>query len=301
MTIVVLGSERDAHVHEIERCLRSRQVEVAVLESEKFPWSLTLSHTLASGSFAITLPSGRKLDWQEVHSAYWRSYDGVAPSPLDDTAAAGREERDATSLFESLLLEPGPRWINEWAAVRLHWTKPAQLARIVRSAETTFPVPATLVSNDEEALRAFAAEQGACIVKNAQGGDSTRPFDPATFDGTRLRRAPVTVQRKVQGDDVRVYVIGEQVFACTIQSAWSDYREDPEPRITSVQLDGLDEVRSRRVAAHLGLAFTALDLRRDEDGQLWFLEANPSPMFLGFERRTGQPLTAALIDLLMSV
>ena len=32
-----------------------------------------------------------------------------------------------------------------------------------------------------------------------------------------------------------------------------------------------------------------------------FLEANPSPMFLGFEARTGLPLTAALTTLLVDV
>jgi hypothetical protein len=30
-----------------------------------------------------------------------------------------------------------------------------------------------------------------------------------------------------------------------------------------------------------------------------FLEANPSPMFLGFERRSGLPLTEALGELLL--
>ena len=36
------------------------------------------------------------------------------------------------------------------------------------------------------------------------------------------------------------------------------------------------------------------------DGQYVFLEANPSPMFLGFEAQTGLPLTAALADLLLA-
>jgi len=31
-----------------------------------------------------------------------------------------------------------------------------------------------------------------------------------------------------------------------------------------------------------------------------FLEANPSPMFLGFEERTGLPLTESLTELLVS-
>jgi hypothetical protein len=45
--------------------------------------------------------------------------------------------------------------------------------------------------------------------------------------------------------------------------------------------------------------WTGIDLRRTPDGRHVFLEANPSPMFLGFERRSGLPLTEALVALLI--
>ena len=52
------------------------------------------------------------------------------------------------------------------------------------------------------------------------------------------------------------------------------------------------------MARALDLLWTGIDLRRTPEGRYVFLEANPSPMFLGFESRSGLPLTAALADLL---
>ena len=37
----------------------------------------------------------------------------------------------------------------------------------------------------------------------------------------------------------------------------------------------------------------------DKPAARYFLEANPSPMFLGFESRCGLPITEALVELLL--
>ena len=46
---------------------------------------------------------------------------------------------------------------------------------------------------------------------------------------------------------------------------------------------------------------SGIDFRRTPEGQYFFLEANPSPMFLGFQRRADLPLTERLIALLVDV
>ena len=55
----------------------------------------------------------------------------------------------------------------------------------------------------------------------------------------------------------------------------------------------------RHVARALDLVWAGIDLRRTAAGEYFFLEANPSPMFLGFEAATGLPLTEALTELLL--
>ena len=49
----------------------------------------------------------------------------------------------------------------------------------------------------------------------------------------------------------------------------------------------------------LMLEWTAIDWRLQPTGEYIFLEANPSPMFLHFERQTGFPITQKLVNLLM--
>jgi glutathione synthase/RimK-type ligase-like ATP-grasp enzyme len=54
----------------------------------------------------------------------------------------------------------------------------------------------------------------------------------------------------------------------------------------------------RRLVRRLGLVYAAIDLRRRRGGEHVFLEVNPSGQWLGFEERTGQPITRAMARLL---
>ena len=98
---------------------------------------------------------------------------------------------------------------------------------------------------------------------------------------------------------MRVFVAGQRVLACEIQSSHVDFRDDPDPRITPCALPADVTAWCLRAARALELLWTGIDVRRTPAGRHVFLEANPSPMFLGFEERTGLPLTDALAGLLL--
>jgi glutathione synthase/RimK-type ligase-like ATP-grasp enzyme len=53
------------------------------------------------------------------------------------------------------------------------------------------------------------------------------------------------------------------------------------------------------IAKAFFLEWTAIDWRLKPNGEYVFLEANPSPMFLHFERQTGFPITQELVKLLI--
>jgi hypothetical protein len=57
---------------------------------------------------------------------------------------------------------------------------------------------------------------------------------------------------------------------------------------------------SQLIAERLHLLWTGMDLRLQPDGQYVLFEANPSPMFLGFEERSGLPLSGALLEILLA-
>src|SRR5205085_2022607 len=122
-------------------------------------------------------------------------------------------------------------WVNGWGAFQLHQTKPVQLAR---AAARGAAVPATLLSNDPEEVRAFAARHPACIFKPVQGGAHARRLTPAHLTADNLRNlalAPVTLQEEVPGTNVRAFVAGERVLACEVRSDHLDYRDSADPAI----------------------------------------------------------------------
>jgi glutathione synthase/RimK-type ligase-like ATP-grasp enzyme len=135
-----------------------------------------------------------------------------------------------------------------------------------------------------------------------QGGAHTRRLTQAELTAENLENlklAPVSIQEEIPGTNVRAFVAGARVLACEIATAAVDFRDDEAQRITPHKLASDQEEMCRAVARTLGLVWTGIDFRLTRDGRYVFLEANPSPMFMGFEELSGLPLTDALATLLL--
>ncbi len=57
---------------------------------------------------------------------------------------------------------------------------------------------------------------------------TTREISLADLDRLARSEGPVLVQRMIEGDDVRVHVVGDAVIACRFSSTTIDYRSDRE-------------------------------------------------------------------------
>jgi hypothetical protein len=299
MAVLILGNDRDEHAQHVHAYLSTRGAEAQFLDTQCFPTELQICHDPAAGNGTIRLPGGRMFDFSEIGSVYWRSYGGVAAPELPDAEQAFIAANDARSLLESLLLCLPARWVNGLAGYRWHQTKPAALARV---AALGLAVPATVVTNDPQAVLAFADRHERCIFKPVQGGAHTERVTRDHLSERNLASlalAPVTIQEEVPGVDVRVFVADQRVLACEIRTDVLDFRNDPGAQIVAIDLPADVADTCRRAAAALDLVWTGIDLRRTPDGRHVFLEANPSPMFLGFERRSGLPLTESLVALLL--
>ncbi len=299
MTVLILSDEGDEHALHVASCLQTRGVPVKFLNSEDFPARCRLVLHPQPWDGALLLPGGERLPFGEIRSVYWRTLAGFSTTVLPDPEQTLIAENDTRSLFESLLMELPVRWVNGWEAYQLHQRKPAALARVARLG---VPVPDTLFGNDAEAIVQFAQKHPRCIFKPVQGGAFTERLTPDHLTPENLQSltlAPVTLQEEVQGQDVRVFVAGEEVLACEIHSHSLDYREDPDPKIVPLQLPEQVRRQCLAIARTLHLLWTGMDFRRREDGTYVFLEANPSPMFLGFQQRSGLPLDEHLVRLLL--
>jgi hypothetical protein len=298
MTVLILGGMDDAHACHVLEHLRFGGSDAELLDSRWFPSVLQIAYGPAPESGSLRLPTGRRLAFEEIGSVYWRCYNSVHTPDLPDPEQSFIAANDARGLFESVLIRLPARWVNGWRAYQLHQTKPVQLAIVVALG---VPVPATLLGNDPEAVRDFAVRHPRCIFKPVQGGAHTRHLTPAHLDDDNLRNlalAPVTVQEEVPGTNVRVFVAGERVLACEVRSGSLDFRDDDNPHIVPHDLPDDVAAWCLRAARALELLWTGIDLRLTPEGRYVFLEANPSPMFMGFESRSGLPLTSSLAALL---
>ena len=298
----IIGPVSDPQVACVASALRRRGAAPVVLDLGQFPHTLRLS--LRDG-----VPSADGVDLLAVSSWYVRSLPLPLPfrvTPAADTRvqqrnyAAGRERRSLLAGFVAALAATGSALVNPPERMAQHFRKCEQLDAL-RAAGV--PVPATLATNDPDAVVTFAGEVGALVYKPLAGGGRCRRLTDADLSAERLSRlaaAPVLFQAEVPGTNIRVYVVGGAVVAAyQIVSDELDYR-GAEADVRAVRLAAGQADVCRRAAAGCGMTFTGLDLRRRPDGGFAVLECNPSPMFAGIQRRTGaEPVSDALAELLL--
>lgn len=176
-------------------------------------------------------------------------------------------------------------------------SKPYQAQLIARVGLRT---PRTLVTNRPEAALAFRERHGRVIYKSISAHRSV--VQELTEDRLtqldRIRVLPTQFQELIGGDDVRVHVVWDEVFATRIVSAAVDYRyaadQGAEASYEPTTLPEAVAVRCRALSRALDLPLCGIDLKRTSGGQYYCLEANPCPAYSCFEEQTGQPISMAI-------
>jgi hypothetical protein len=301
--VLILGDRDDEHAACVRAMLSDAGHNATILDTAEYPANLALSYSPRTNSARIEFPDAQTLDWSDIYSIYWRQFTGVGSSLLPDPEQAFIAENDSRSLVESMLLSLDGKWVNSYRAWRLHQVKPAQLARVCSlNLDPVVKIPRTLLTNSRRELQGFARSVGPCIFKPVQGGAHTRILSDEYLSDDHLdnlHHAPVTVQQYVEGTDIRVFVAGRKVIACRIETDALDFREDLNVKIDPHTLSPDLAAACIRIAGALDLVWTGIDLRLTGKGEYFFFEANPSPMFLGFESRCDLPLSESLIGLLV--
>lgn len=311
-TILIVSHTNDPHALDVLQRLEQRGADAVLFDTGRLPREtrLTIAHD-AAGWGANARFDGRDLDFSTVRSVWWRR-----PQPFQmDPSVGNTEDRHfvygethaAVSALWSLL---DARWVNDpdrdEAASRKGWQ--LRLAR-----EAGLRIPETLMTNDPETARAFVAARAGqpVIYKAFSATESTwretrvlRPEEEDLLDSVQF--APVIFQQYIKAKfDIRVTVVGDQVFAAAIHSQTTsyvhDFRIDMEnARIEAFEMPADVTAGLLRLMARLGLVYGAADFRLTPDGDMVFLEVNPAGQWLFVEQATQQPIAAALADKLMA-
>ena len=119
--------------------------------------------------------------------------------------------------------------------------------------------------------------------------------------------APVIFQEYVPAvRDIRVTIVGPKTFATAICPPAGGYDVDYRMDIDGARFEAIDlpAPTTRKLKAmmkRMGLVYGAVDLRRTPDDTYVFLEVNPAGEWRFVEEKTGQPITAAMAQLLVAL
>ncbi len=257
------------------------------------------SHAVAAGRLQGSfVHQARVHAFEAVQGLYLRPFGRTTP---DQPPPARRQQQlwcqawaDLGELFHGTV-------VNRVSAMGSNASKPFQQRLL---AELGFAVPPTLVSNDPQEVLAFEAEQGPLIYKSASGVRSiVRELDAGAKRRLGLlRHCPTLFQKRLRGSNVRVHVVGQEVYATEIDAEAVDYRyasrQGADALLRPTTLEARTRERCLRASQILGLPLVGLDLMLADDGRTYCFEANPSPGYSFFEDATGQDISGALARLL---
>ena len=289
--ILVWGSVSDSPVERVIEALSSRGSQFCHISESDLP---TMRYDLSFGAVLSGWIEvrGHRIPIGDVHSLYIRP--GTPPEGASQDAA--KTLIGVASHLEGVV-------INRPAAGRANASKPYQLGLIARAG---FRVPETLITTDPEAARAFLTKHRLLIYKSLSGIRSivatVDQKDEARMED--VRSGPVQFQAYVPGLDVRVHVVGERWFACSVQSEAADYRyagaSGAPAELTAFDLPEPIAKKLVAMTRAMDLAVAGIDLRLTPDGSWVCFEVNPSPGFPWFEDATGHPIAEAIAELLES-
>ena len=309
MTVLILSTAPDVHAQAVLAALSARGTRAELVDTAEFPARLALAIGFEDGRrrFQLRRRDGGMLDFDTIRSVWWRR-----PQPFKLPAGMTPAHQrfalsEATTAFQGLYQSLDAFWVNIPAhdAVAAH--KPYQLAI---AQQIGLEIPPTLITNDVEAARDFwQRHKGEVIYKQFIATHETwretrqlKSEDEILAD--TVAHAPVIFQKHVPAvADLRVTAVGGTFFAAAADVRKADYPQDVrmnlDAKYAAHDLPAEIIAKLRQLMQRLGLVYGAIDLRLTPDGRYVFLEINPAGQFLYIENATGQPIAAALADVLL--
>ncbi|WP_031511174.1 ATP-grasp ribosomal peptide maturase [Streptomyces megasporus] len=311
--ILIIADRADWPTDRVVTTLTDRGAEVFRMDTADFPQEVSLTAGIDpgrpwSGELRTAL---RAVALDQIGAVYYR-----APNAFRFPHGMSEAERkfafaQARAGFGGVLAALTCRWVNHPAAIARAEYKPQQLA-VARAVGLR--IPPTLITNQPENVRAFAAQtQGPLVCKPIASpvlieGDQfrtvyTRRLEPGDLADLRgIQTTAHLFQAWIdKAHEIRLTVVGDRMFAAEIhagsQAAHVDWRSDYaslEYRPTQLPDEVTETVRV--FMDRMNLRFAALDFIVDPQGRHWFLEANSCGQWDWIQHATGLPIAEAIAD-----
>jgi glutathione synthase/RimK-type ligase-like ATP-grasp enzyme len=313
VNVMVWGVPSESPVELLLGALSRRSADVLLVHPRRFLARSVEVGISGGGLHGSIRVEDRTTDVGDISGVYVRPIEPELVPELRGVAADDPAMRRARAEFDALMAftEAAPdalgcRVASRLSAMASNMSKPYQ-AQLVQQGG--FDTPETVVTDDPDEARAFVRAHHGAIYKSVSGVRSIVSVVDLDRDAERLERirwCPVQFQENVRGRDVRVHVVGDEVYAAIVDSSATDYRyaraqvgEDA----TLAPYTLPDDVAERcvRLARDLDLPFAGVDLSLADDGRVVCFEVNPSPGYSWYETAAGLPIADALARWLMRV
>lgn len=309
-TVLVVTEVNDPTADLVIRELYDRGTHVARIDPGDFPHQVKASAAFDDSGMSGTLTTPtRSIESGALRSVYWRRPSPYrAPAHLDTQDAAWVVDQSRWGFGGVLASLPEALYVNHPWRNRDAESKPAQLAA---AATAGFTVPPTLVTNNPDAAREFAAKHAPIVYKPLWHGDYHA--DDGTGRTIWVQCVlPENIDESVAGAahqfqacvdkeaDIRLTVVSDRMFAVRIDGAPRlDWRQDyPLLAYTSVPVPDHITEAVRIYLSVFGLEFGAFDFALRRDGAWVFLECNPNGQWAWFDDPVPAQITRAIADLL---
>ena len=299
--VLLCGIPSEPPLAMVREALQRIGVQTVIFNQRQFA-SMAIRFEIAGGKVTGWLENeGCGYPLEGFTGIYVRLMDDRLLPELKDEPEGSPLRKYCRALHETLArwCEVSPaRVVNRTAPMASNSSKPYQAQLIRRQG---FEVPETLITNDPDLVLEFRRRHKKIIYKSVSGVRSiVQAFEEKDLERLdHIRWCPTQFQEFVEGDNVRVHVVGRQVFATHVSSAATDYRYSAEQVGEAANLEAMElpeDVAARcvKLSQALGLAFSGIDLKMTPDNRVFCFEVNPSPGFSYYEANTSQPISDAV-------
>jgi glutathione synthase/RimK-type ligase-like ATP-grasp enzyme len=303
--VFLWGHASDTSLLAVNESLRKLNASVAfydqrrVLETE---FQMTVDSEV-SGQLRV---EDEEIDLEQISAAYIRPFDSRWLPQIERAGPNTPEWIHAAKIEDALIswAEIAPAFIiNRPKIIASNSSKPYQAERI---RDLGFLIPETLVTTDEQAVKEFWEKHGTLIYKSVSATRSvvSRLSREQLSDLQNISWCPTQFQEYIAGNDYRVHVVGEEVFACEIVCDADDYRfayaQKDNVELRAFNLPDDVSQRCLNLAAGLGMAVAGIDLRCTPEGKWYCFEVNPVAGFAYYQEPCNHHIDDAIARLLMS-
>jgi glutathione synthase/RimK-type ligase-like ATP-grasp enzyme len=315
--VLIVSTADDPHCDIVIRELDALGTPWCRFNTELFPERAHLEIEVRRNQFTATIQLPDKIiNVADIRSVWYRRPEPPVISPVvTEPDARNVAQAETQSLLRQLWAAMHDKFWMSWP---LNLRRSDQkLLQFRLASELGFALPETIITQDAETVRRFAAEVGTDLaVKTISGIVIEKPVIRAVYtrklssaqlaDLSSLALCPALFQNYVaKKSEIRVTVVHDTVFATEMETQVEeksaiDWRRGSPLRVPhkAHQLPPEIERSCLALVQRLGLSFGAIDLIRTPTDEYVFLEINGNGNWAWCEGLTGAPIAKKIAQVL---